>query len=60
MSLIVALEIAVVQMNVLMERIHYGGDSPCDSFEDFQNAYKYIRNAQDIGYKWAAERKDAL
>jgi len=56
----VALEIAVVQMNVLMERIHYGGDSPCDSFEDFQNAYKYIRNAQDIGYKWAAERKDAL
>ncbi|KAE8440665.1 hypothetical protein EG329_006844 [Mollisiaceae sp. DMI_Dod_QoI] len=35
-------------------------DNPRGSFENFQNAYKHTRNAQDIGYKWAAERKDAL
>ncbi|KAF7859680.1 hypothetical protein EAF04_008759 [Stromatinia cepivora] len=35
-------------------------DNPRDSFENFQNAYKHTRNAQDIGYKWATERKDAL
>ena len=36
------------------------GDNPRDSFEDFQSAYKHTRNAEDIGYKWATERKDAL
>ncbi|KAK0110276.1 hypothetical protein ONS96_001896 [Cadophora gregata f. sp. sojae] len=35
-------------------------DNPRDSFENFQKAYKHTRNAQDIGYKWATERKDAL
>ena len=35
-------------------------DNPPDSFENFQNAYKHTRNAQDIGYRWATERKDAL
>ena len=36
------------------------GDNPRDSFEDFQRAYKRTRNAEDIGYKWATERRDAL
>ena len=36
------------------------GDNPRDSFGDFQSAYKHIRNAEDIGFKWATERKDAL
>lgn len=36
------------------------GDNPRDSFEDFQRAYKHTRNAEDIGFKWATERKDAL
>jgi hypothetical protein len=36
------------------------GDAPRDSFENFQTAYKHTRNAQDIGYKWATERKDGL
>lgn len=35
-------------------------DSPRDSFENSQNAYKHTRNTQDIGYRWATERKDAL
>jgi hypothetical protein len=35
-------------------------DNPPHSFEKFQNAYKHIRNAQEIGYKWATQRKDAL
>jgi hypothetical protein len=35
-------------------------DAPRDSFEDFQSAYKHIRNAEDISYKWATERKNAL
>jgi hypothetical protein len=35
-------------------------DAPRDSFENFLSAYKHIRNAQDIGYKWATKRKDAL
>ena len=35
-------------------------DDPRFSFEDFQTAYRHTRNAQDIGYKWATERKDAL
>ncbi|KAH8598462.1 hypothetical protein B0O99DRAFT_591745 [Bisporella sp. PMI_857] len=35
-------------------------DASRNSFENFQSAYKHIRNAQDIGYKWATERKDAL
>ena len=35
-------------------------DNPRDSFEEFQNAYKHVRNAQDLGYQWATERKDAL
>ncbi|RDL35431.1 uncharacterized protein BP5553_07362 [Venustampulla echinocandica] len=35
-------------------------DNPCASYEDFKKAYKHTRNAQDIGYKWATERKDAL
>ena len=37
-----------------------GGDNPRDSFESFQAAYKHTRNSEDIGYKWATERKDAL
>lgn len=36
------------------------GDASRDSFENFQTAYKHSRNAQDIGYKWATERKDGL
>ena len=35
-------------------------DNPRASLQNFQRAYKHIRNAQDIGYKWATERKDAL
>jgi hypothetical protein len=35
-------------------------DTPRDSFENFQSACKHVRNAQDIGYQWATERKDAL
>jgi hypothetical protein len=35
-------------------------DAPRDSFENFQSACKHVRNAQDIGYRWATERKDAL
>jgi hypothetical protein len=35
-------------------------DTPRASLQNFQSAYKHIRNAQDIGYKWATERKDAL
>lgn len=35
-------------------------DNPRVSFEAFQTAYRHTRNAQDIGYKWATERKDAL
>jgi hypothetical protein len=35
-------------------------DNPRASLQDFQRAYKHVRNAQDIGYKWATERKDAL
>jgi hypothetical protein len=38
--------------------LHY--DNPRASLQNFQSAYKHIRNAQDIGYKWATERKDAL
>ncbi|KAH6713379.1 hypothetical protein BKA61DRAFT_576946 [Leptodontidium sp. MPI-SDFR-AT-0119] len=36
------------------------GGNPRDSFEDFQRAYKHTRNAEDIGFKWATERKDEL
>ena len=32
-------------------------DNPRDSLEDFQSAYKHIRNAEDIGFEWATERK---
>ncbi|KAH7408975.1 hypothetical protein BKA64DRAFT_720342 [Cadophora sp. MPI-SDFR-AT-0126] len=39
---------------------HIDNDNPRDSFENFQNAYKYTRNAYDIGYKWVTKRKDAL
>ena len=35
-------------------------DSLESSFERFRDAYKHIRNAHDIGYKWATKRKDAL
>jgi hypothetical protein len=35
-------------------------DTPRASLQNFQSAYKHMRNAQDIGYKWATERKDAL
>ncbi|KAH6716423.1 hypothetical protein BKA61DRAFT_721019 [Leptodontidium sp. MPI-SDFR-AT-0119] len=35
-------------------------DNPRVSFEAFQTVYRHTRNAQDIGYKWATERKDAL
>jgi hypothetical protein len=36
------------------------GDAPRDSFENYRDACKHARNAHDIGYKWATERKDAL
>jgi hypothetical protein len=36
------------------------GDAPRDSFDNYLDAYKHARNAQDISYKWAIERKDAL
>ena len=35
-------------------------DAPRDLFENFQTVYKYTRNTQDIGYKWATEKKDGL
>ncbi|ESZ90552.1 hypothetical protein SBOR_9059 [Sclerotinia borealis F-4128] len=35
-------------------------DYPRASLRSFQSAYKHMRNAQDIGYKWSTERKDAL
>ncbi|KAM3066353.1 hypothetical protein ACMFMG_003138 [Clarireedia jacksonii] len=35
-------------------------DNPRVSFEHFQTAYRHTRNAQDIGYTLATERKDAL
>jgi hypothetical protein len=35
-------------------------DTPRASFQNFQSAYKHTRNAQDIGYKWATDRKGAL
>lgn len=35
-------------------------DNPRVSFEAFQNAYRHTRNAQDVAYKLATERKDAL
>ncbi|KAF4626374.1 hypothetical protein G7Y89_g11789 [Cudoniella acicularis] len=35
-------------------------DNPCDSYEGFKAACKHTRNAQDLGYRWATERKDAL
>lgn len=35
-------------------------DTPRASLQNFQSAHKHIRNAQDLGYKWATERKDAL
>ena len=34
-------------------------DIPRASLQNFQSAYKYMRNAQGIGYKWVTERKDA-
>jgi hypothetical protein len=35
-------------------------DTPRVSLQNFQRAYKHMRNAQDIGYKWAIERKNIL
>ena len=37
-----------------------GGDTPRNSFENFQSAYKHTRNAEDFGYRLATQRKDAL
>jgi hypothetical protein len=38
----------------------HGGDTPRDSFENFQSAYKHTRNAEDFGYSLATQRRDAL
>jgi len=35
-------------------------DIPLFSFSNYRDAYKHMRNAQDIGCQWATERKDRL